>query len=185
MRPHAPRGNHWVQLGIYACALLLPPLALGAALYSMLTPPDDDASVPAAAQTALRDSLQPTHGDDPRSSPPIGLPAALADGQVAALSGVLPAANGPSIVSAPIAAMARSGDQRAAQGPVQGIPFRVATAPAAEPRVSAGLVPAEGPPKTAPTPKRPRRNAQLHQQQTFSFKVFLQQIGILPRDGRG
>jgi hypothetical protein len=187
MRPHAPRGNHWVQLGIYACALLLPPLALGAALYSMLAPPDDDASAPAAAQTALHDGLQPRRGDDPRPSAPIGLPAALADGQVAAVSGVSPAANTPPIVSPPIEGMAQGGDQRAAQGPAQGIPFRIA-APAAEGRVSAGLVPAEGPPKAAASPKRPRRNGQPHQQQqqqTFSFKAFLQQIGILPRDGHG
>jgi hypothetical protein len=189
MRPHAPRGNHWVQLGIYACALLLPPLALGAALYSMLAPPYDDASVPAAAQTALHNGSQPRRGDDPRPAAPIGPPGARADGQVAAVSGVSPVANTPPVVRPSIEGMAQGGDQGEAQGPAQGIPFRIAAAPAAEARVSAGLLPAEGPPKAVASPKRPHRSGQPHQQQqqqqTFSFKAFLQQIGILPRDGHG
>ena len=51
MRPNATRRDHWAQLGIGAVALLLPPLALGAALYSMLAPPDGEVKGAAATQT--------------------------------------------------------------------------------------------------------------------------------------
>jgi hypothetical protein len=68
MRPHTPQRNHWAQLGIGACALLVPPLTLGAALYSMLASPDEGTARPAVAaaeaQAAepepLRGAIQPS-----------------------------------------------------------------------------------------------------------------------------
>jgi hypothetical protein len=184
MRPHASQRNHWAQLGIYACALLLPPLALGAALYSMLPPPEDEPSPPAAAQAAGRDG--------PLSSSSMGLSAAAADGQVAAGNRIAPSVNGQlPIIGPPAAGMAQRGDQQAtaAPGALQGVPFRVsaapAVAPAADAQASAAPVPAEGLPAAAAPPKRARRNGPRHQPEQYPLKVFLQRIGILPRDGRG
>jgi hypothetical protein len=54
MRPNTTQRNHWAQVRIGACALLVPPLTLGAALYSMLATPDDGTAPPAA--TAARDA---------------------------------------------------------------------------------------------------------------------------------
>ncbi len=63
MRPNVTQQNPWAQVGIVACALLLPPLALGAALYSMLAAPDEGATHPAGApvnaQAALPDTPRP------------------------------------------------------------------------------------------------------------------------------
>jgi hypothetical protein len=54
MRPKATsRRDDWMQLGIGAGALLLPPLALGAALYSMLAPPAEDFTGPTVAQATV------------------------------------------------------------------------------------------------------------------------------------
>jgi hypothetical protein len=67
MRPNTTQRNHWAQVGIGACALLVPPLTLGAALYSMLATPDErtarpDAAVagaPAVEPEPLRGPIQP------------------------------------------------------------------------------------------------------------------------------
>jgi hypothetical protein len=62
MRSSTTERNHWAELSIGACALLLPPLALGAALYSMLASPDEDAARPTAAVAgaqAVRSELLP------------------------------------------------------------------------------------------------------------------------------
>ena len=65
MRLNTTQRNNWAQLRISACALLLPPLTLGAALYSMLAPPDEGTARPGAAAGAQavrpelpRDSMQ-------------------------------------------------------------------------------------------------------------------------------
>jgi hypothetical protein len=42
-RARAARRNIWTQIGVSACVLLLPPMALGAAVYSMLPSRDDGA----------------------------------------------------------------------------------------------------------------------------------------------
>jgi hypothetical protein len=63
--------RHWAHIRIGACALLLPPLTLGAALYSMLTSPDEGAARPpvaaAGAQAVrpemLRGTIQPSNTD--------------------------------------------------------------------------------------------------------------------------
>jgi hypothetical protein len=60
--------RHWAHIRIGACALLLPPLTLGAALYSMLTAPDEGAArAPVAVAGAqavqpelLRGAIQPS-----------------------------------------------------------------------------------------------------------------------------
>jgi hypothetical protein len=46
------RRNVWAQLGVSACALLLPPMALGAAVYSLLPPRDEGAARRAAGNAA-------------------------------------------------------------------------------------------------------------------------------------
>jgi len=75
MRSNTTQRNHWVQLGIGACALVLPPLTLGAAFYSMLTAPDEGTPRPvvAAAEAqaeqavSLRDTIEPwAVGADPQ-----------------------------------------------------------------------------------------------------------------------
>jgi hypothetical protein len=47
MRSYTPPRNNQTQLRVGVCALLLLPLALGAAFYSMLAAPDDDTARPA------------------------------------------------------------------------------------------------------------------------------------------
>jgi hypothetical protein len=75
MRPNATQRNHWAQVGIGACALLLPPLTLGAALYSMLATPDESTARSAVAASgaqavrpeSLRGTMQPSAaGSDPQ-----------------------------------------------------------------------------------------------------------------------
>jgi hypothetical protein len=46
MRANVARRDNWAQIRIGACALLLPPLTLGAAFYSMLAAPDEGAARP-------------------------------------------------------------------------------------------------------------------------------------------
>ena len=55
MRANVARRDNWAQIRIGACALLLPPLTLGAAFYSMLAAPDGGAARPSgtAAKTQL------------------------------------------------------------------------------------------------------------------------------------
>jgi hypothetical protein len=69
MWSHTTQRRHWAHIRIGACALLLPPLTLGAALYSMLTAPDEGtARAPVAAAGAqavrpelLRGTIQPSN----------------------------------------------------------------------------------------------------------------------------
>src|SRR6266478_3229656 len=49
MRAYITQRDKWTQIRIGACALLLPPLILGAAFYSMLATTDDSASRPPSA----------------------------------------------------------------------------------------------------------------------------------------
>jgi hypothetical protein len=94
MRPHKPQRSLWVQFGIGAAALLLPPLALGAALYSMLTGPDEDLNrptqavqpQPVAAAAPQQPTDQPPPGkfaDDATRLPERGIVAPSAPVQVA------------------------------------------------------------------------------------------------------
>jgi hypothetical protein len=65
MRAYITRRDKWTQIRIGACALLLPPLTLGAAFYSMLSAPEGGARPSSAAAKAqvvrpefLRDTAQ-------------------------------------------------------------------------------------------------------------------------------
>src|SRR5215470_3411374 len=64
MRAYITQRDKWTQIRIGACALLLPPLTLGAAFYSMLATTDDGASRPpsaaAGAQVARPEFLRDT-----------------------------------------------------------------------------------------------------------------------------
>jgi len=51
-RSKTTQRNIWAQLGVSACALLLPPMALGAAVYSMLPIREESAARPVAGTTA-------------------------------------------------------------------------------------------------------------------------------------
>ncbi len=71
MWSHTTQRKHWAHIRIGACALLLPPLTLGAALYSMLTAPDEGtarppvaaAGAPAVRPELLRGTIQPSNTD--------------------------------------------------------------------------------------------------------------------------
>jgi hypothetical protein len=52
-RARAARRNIWTQVGVSACVLLLPPMALGAAVYAMLPARDDGAVRPLAANAVV------------------------------------------------------------------------------------------------------------------------------------
>jgi hypothetical protein len=49
MRANIAKRDNWAQVRVGACALLLPPLTLGAAFYSMLAAPDEGAARPPGA----------------------------------------------------------------------------------------------------------------------------------------
>jgi hypothetical protein len=49
MRSNTTQRSYWVQFSVGACALVLPPLTLGAAFYSMLASPDEGAARPTGA----------------------------------------------------------------------------------------------------------------------------------------
>jgi hypothetical protein len=164
MRPHATRRTDWAQLGIGACALLLPPLALGAALYSMLAP-DDGTTRPAATEAVLSD-------DGRQPARPADL---LATSAVAPIAGPLPARS---------VAEGRSRLEQASPGaPVQvpAVPA-VAINPPAYAEGAAAPPPTESPPAAAAPRRSIHRNAprQPPQPQQDPLRTWLQQIGLLP-----
>jgi hypothetical protein len=163
MRPLATRRFDWAQLAMVACGLLLPPLALGAVLYSMLAPPDDGTARPAEAEAVLPD-------DRPPVAVPVGLPATTA-------------------ASPPIAGR-QSPSSLSAEGkaPDQSAPIQVITVPAVAVNPptyategAASPSPAESAAPKRSIPHRPQRQPQQQQQQQQDpVKALLQQIGILP-----
>ncbi len=101
MRANIAQRDNWAQIRIGACALLLPPLTLGAAFYSMLATPDEGAARPhgAAAKaqvvrpellrdttqawavsTAMQPVAQATQPVAGKPAPPEGLSSAPATG---------------------------------------------------------------------------------------------------------
>jgi hypothetical protein len=163
MRPKATtRRSNWVQLGMVAGALLLPPLALGAALYSMLAPPAEDLAGSAAAKAAV-----------PQPAAMIS-PAGKSADDVTRSPGRTPAASG-SVPAVP------------AQGaPAQVVTTAAVTSPPGDAEASAAPPAAENPPAA---PKRPVHRRPRPQEDAFPLKKWLQQMGILPpnaaKDGRG
>jgi hypothetical protein len=166
MRRKATQQGNWAQLGIGAAALLLPPLALGAAFYSMLAEPDEVVTRPAAGQAA---------------------------------SPALPATVGAEAASRSSAGqLAEGAPQNREPFPVQGSPVQagpiqvanVATAPAAsisrpaDAEVGATPPAAETPPAPAAAPKRTAHRRRQPQQDPFPIRTWLQDIGILPRNGK-
>jgi hypothetical protein len=71
MRSNTTQRKHWAHIRIGAFALLLPPVTLGAALYSMLSTPDEGTARPSAAAAGaqvvrpelLRGTIQPSNTD--------------------------------------------------------------------------------------------------------------------------
>jgi hypothetical protein len=84
MWSYTTQRRHWAHIRIGACALLLPPLTLGAALYSMLTAPDEGtarAPVAAAGAQAVRPELprgpiQPSTNTNPQPVARVAQPVA-------------------------------------------------------------------------------------------------------------
>jgi hypothetical protein len=172
MRPNATRRDHWAQLGIGAAALLLPPLALGAAFYSMLAPPDEEVTGAAAAQTMAQ---------------PPTLPAA---------TGVEPAAL-QSSAGQGVEEIARAWNRLLAEGssaqtvpaptgPIQTGSVEVAPTPGAAvvPLADTGGVmpPAADSPPAPPKRTVHRQAPRPPQQDPYPVRTWLQQIGILPRN---
>jgi hypothetical protein len=181
MRPNANRRiatrrnttrSTWVSI---AASVLLPPLALGAAFYAMLAPAADDDT--AAVQ----------------------VPAAVPDPHQQAAPVVAPTTDAapPAIAAAPpLAADDSAGDRPLAKGG----PVQVAVTPAAPSgaavtsaaasngavtpataRNGAAVTPA---PDTPTAPKRPlHRHPPRPQPDSFTLRGWLQDIGILARDG--
>jgi hypothetical protein len=189
--------NSWAHLGIGACALLLPPLALGAALYSMLAPPDEGATRPAGAQAGTQAALPGTPG------PPA---------QIVQPAGAAPVGDQPP-VGKTAQDVARIWDQISAQGgsvqapsnqvgSVQVAPAQIDLAPvnpapatstqvavpqaaASNQRTAAAAPPAvEGSPAVA-APRRASRRHARQQQEEYPLQNWLQRIGILLRGSAG
>ena len=166
MRPRAPRQTDWAQLGIGACALLLPPLALGAALYSMLAP-DDGTTRPAGSETVLSDDS----GQQPASPAATGLRATAAEAAAARPQPAGPFADGK----------ARQDRTPAPDAPIPA----VAVYPPAYAESATMPPPAENQPATAAPRRSINRNAQRQQQQQQQqqqdpLTALLQRIGVLP-----
>jgi hypothetical protein len=147
------------QFGIGAGALLLPPLVLGAAFYSMLAAPEEEVARPDAVRAAP-------------VAPMIAPPATVAAAPAAAVS--RPAGK-------PADEVAQTSERVAVQ--VSAVQV-AATPPAANlpPYPEGGAAPAAESPRAAA-----RRVVHRHRpprQEPFPLKDWLQQIGILPRNGR-
>jgi hypothetical protein len=65
MRANIARRDNWAQIRIGACALLLPPLTLGVAFYSMLATPDEGAAHPPGTALKAR-AVRPELLHDPQ-----------------------------------------------------------------------------------------------------------------------
>jgi hypothetical protein len=96
MRSNTTQQNIWAQLGVSACALLLPPMALGAAVFSMLPTRDQGIGRPVPGATAethvttpkfqAKDAWPANADSQPVAEAPelvfaTGKPAASADGR--------------------------------------------------------------------------------------------------------
>ncbi len=192
MRANIARRDNWAQIRIGACALLLPPLTLGAAFYSMLAAPDEGAARPpgTAAKTEvvrpeLRRDTARAVGPDPR---PEALSMIANPDQPAPEPGV--SASWPAPAEASRALL-----PRALVPPGQAfpqVPPLAAQTPAAHPPSAAAAPPSADGPAAPPAARKhargetaaARRNAQRNEH-AFSFKDWLQQLGIVPRNTRG
>lgn len=161
MRPNENWRDTWGQIGIGACALLLPPLALGVAFYSML---DDIGPGGAQAGARVADTSRPAATVARSATVAAGAPG----GHARSGRSVEHEARRPD----------RGGPAKTAPLPVPPVQItRITTRPAAAAKAAEGSAP--------PARKRVvrRRTQRQPQQEPFSLKNWLQQIGILPRDG--
>jgi hypothetical protein len=176
MRSNTTQRNYWSQLSIGACALVLPPLTLGAAFYSMLASPDEGAERPAAAVTgapAVRPEIkreaaqQRAISADPQPATPGTRPIVTAakplpPQDMARASDSLPV----QFTAAPAGmnpALAGDVDRapRAASGaePSQSAPPEVSTALLPRVLVPPGQVPLQIPPPQMPIARKPAAQA--------------------------
>jgi hypothetical protein len=173
MRPKATRRGDWVQLGIGAAALLLPPLALGAAFYSMLAAPDEEVTRPAVAG-----ALAP---------PPAAYPAEGGTEPAAFQPPVAKLTEGPTPPPETRAWERLPGQDIPPQtGPIQvAVTSAAAVSPPADAVNGGGAPPAAESQPPAPAPKRNvHRHAPRPQQDPYPVRTWLQQIGILPRNSK-
>jgi hypothetical protein len=206
MRPNVTQQNPWAQFGIAACALVLPPLALGAALYSMLAAPEDGGTRPAGAPVTTQPALPDTPGPAALNTEPpkVGAVVEPVVGQSAEevarkwnqiLVQGTPGQVGPGQVTSGqvTSGQANSGQITPGQvnldqlnsGQVNPVQVTSAQAAAGNPRTAAGTpAPAEGP-LASPAPKRANRRHSRQQQEEYPLQNWLQQMGILPRNSSG
>lgn len=214
MRANIARRDNWAQIRIGACALLLPPLTLGAAFYSMLATPDEGAARPAAKTQVVRPELLRTAaravGADPpaaQATQPIATPdQPTPERGVSAAADMARADLSPAqVTGAPLGKLDGSpprlaelswsapGEASTALLPrALAPPSKASTAqtPAARAPSAAAPPSTEGP-AASPTRKHARgdtaaaRRSAQRSERVFSFKDWLQQIGIVPRDTRG
>jgi len=181
MRANVARRDNWAQIRIGACALLLPPLMLGAAFYSMLTAPDEGAARPpgAAAKAQVRPGLlrdtMPARAVREDRQPAAQTGQTIAD-QPAPEQGV---AAWPAPAEASMALLPRTLAPPGKALPEA--PPTAAQAPAARAQGSAASPPAA---RKHARGEAPRRAAQRSQQGT-SWKDWFEQLGIVPRNTRG
>jgi hypothetical protein len=194
MRPNVTPQNTWAHLGIGACALLLPPLALGAALYSMLAAPDEGITRPAGAQAGTQAALpgpsaqvaQPAGAESVAGQPPVGKTA----DDVARIWHQVPPQGGsdqaPSnqIGSVPVAPAQIN---LAPINPSQVTSTQAAVPPAApvNQRTAGGAPPAVDNSPAVTAPKRASRRHAQRQQEEYPLQNWLQQIGNLLRSSAG
>jgi hypothetical protein len=193
MRANIARRDNWAQIRIGACALLLPPLTLGAAFYSMLAAPDEGAARPpgmaAKAQVVRPELLR----DTTRAVTPDPQAAAEATQTIATPDQPAPERG----VSAPWPAPADASTAllpRALVPPgkaLSQVPPLTAQTPAAHAPSAAVPPSAEGSAASPPSARKhtrsetaaARRSAQRNERE-FSLKDWLQQL-VVPRNTRG
>jgi hypothetical protein len=118
MRSNTTQRSYWAQFSVGACALVLPPLTLGAAFYSMLASPDEGAARPTPPISA---DPQPAV-QAAQSSAVAGKPAPLEDRSSVLITGVRQGPVGRSAQDSAKEETARVSDS---------VPLQVAVAPPA------------------------------------------------------
>jgi hypothetical protein len=209
MRAYIGQRDNWAQIRVGICALLLPPLILGAAFYSMLATQDEGAARhPGAAAKAevVRSELVRDRSAEEmaRASDSVPVPVTVmpAAGVNPPSPGEMDAAQGPPAVQPSWPAPAEASTALlpralipAGKVPPQTPPRTITQASAAQAPSAADPAAGEGPPAASAAPASmthkharseapaSRRNAQHRQE--FSLKNWLQQLGVLPRNARG
>lgn len=127
MRANIARRDNWAQIRIGACALLLPPLTLGAAFYSMLATPDEGAARPPGG-AAKAQAVRP---ESPRGATRAGAASGAQPVAQASQSGKSATDSGV-FASAPAMGRQPAGDTADETARVKPAPVRIAGAQPAE-----------------------------------------------------